>query len=35
MQTAISIRHAVKRYGTVTALHGVSMDIADNEFSRM
>ena len=32
MQTAISIRHAVKRYGTVTALHGVSIDIADNEF---
>ena len=32
MQSAISIRHAVKRYGTVTALHGVSMDIADNEF---
>jgi spermidine/putrescine transport system ATP-binding protein len=32
MQTAISIRQAVKRYGPVTALHGVSMEIADNEF---
>jgi spermidine/putrescine transport system ATP-binding protein len=32
MQAAISVRQAVKRYGTVTALHGVSLDIADNEF---
>ena len=32
MQTAISIRHAIKKYGPVTALHGVSIDIADNEF---
>ncbi len=32
MQTAISIRQAVKRYGPVTALQDVSMDIADNEF---
>ena len=32
MQPAISVRQAVKRYGQVTALHGVSLDIADNEF---
>lgn len=32
MQSAISVRQAVKRYGSVTALHGVSLDIADNEF---
>ncbi|WP_395686578.1 ABC transporter ATP-binding protein [Aestuariivirga sp.] len=31
-QAAVSIRNAVKRYGTVTALHGVSLDIADNSF---
>lgn len=29
---AIDIRKAVKRYGNVTALHGVSLTIADNEF---
>ncbi len=29
---AIDIRGAVKRYGTVTALHGVTMAIGDNEF---
>ncbi len=29
---AIDIRKAVKRYGTVTALHDVSLSIADNEF---
>jgi spermidine/putrescine transport system ATP-binding protein len=29
---AIDIRDAVKRYGPVTALHGVSLSIADNEF---
>jgi len=28
----VDIRNAVKRYGTVTALHGVSLSIADNEF---
>ena len=32
MATAINIRQVVKRYGTFTALHGVSVDIADNEF---
>lgn len=32
MEVAVSIRNAVKRYGTVTALHGVSLDIADNSF---
>jgi spermidine/putrescine transport system ATP-binding protein len=32
MQPAVSVRNAVKRYGPVTALHGVSLDIADNEF---
>ncbi len=32
MQPAISVRQAVKRYGPFTALHGVSLDIADNEF---
>ena len=32
MQMAVSIRNAVKRYGTTTALHGVSLDIADNAF---
>ncbi|MEM9140698.1 MAG: ABC transporter ATP-binding protein [Pseudomonadota bacterium] len=29
---AIEVRGAVKRYGPVTALRGVSLDIADNEF---
>ena len=29
---AIQIRQVVKRYGSVTALHGVSLDIRDNEF---
>jgi len=29
---AIEIERAVKRYGTFTALHGVSLSIADNEF---
>lgn len=32
MSTAIDIRSVVKRYGTATALHGVSLSIADNEF---
>ena len=32
MSTAIDIRNVVKRYGSATALHGVSMSIADNEF---
>lgn len=32
MDHAIDIDHAVKRYGTVTALHDVSLSIADNEF---
>ena len=32
MSTAVDIRNAVKTYGTVTALHGVSLAIADNEF---
>ncbi len=32
MSIAIDIRDAVKRYGPVTALHGVSLAIADNEF---
>ena len=32
MQVAVSVRNAVKRYGTTTALHGVSLDIADNSF---
>ncbi|THD82367.1 ABC transporter ATP-binding protein [Aliigemmobacter aestuarii] len=32
MTTAVDIRHAVKRYGDVTALHGVSLEIADNAF---
>jgi spermidine/putrescine transport system ATP-binding protein len=32
MQVAVSVREAVKRYGTTTALHGVSLDIADNSF---
>ena len=32
MSTAVDIRNAVKSYGTVTALHGVSLTIADNEF---
>jgi len=32
MSTAIDISSVVKRYGTATALHGVSMEIRDNEF---
>jgi spermidine/putrescine transport system ATP-binding protein len=32
MSTAIEIRSAVKRYGTTTALHSISLEIADNEF---
>jgi spermidine/putrescine transport system ATP-binding protein len=32
MDHAIDIDQAVKRYGTVTALHDVSLSIADNEF---
>ena len=32
MSTAIDIRSVIKRYGTATALHGVSLSIADNEF---
>lgn len=30
--SAISVRNAVKRYGSVTALKGASLDILDNEF---
>ncbi|GGO30147.1 spermidine/putrescine import ATP-binding protein PotA 1 [Gemmobacter aquaticus] len=32
MTDAVEIRNAVKRYGNVTALHGVSLTIRDNEF---
>jgi spermidine/putrescine transport system ATP-binding protein len=32
MTVAIDIRHVVKRYGTFSALHGVSLTINDNEF---
>jgi spermidine/putrescine transport system ATP-binding protein len=32
MDHAIDIDHVAKRYGTVTALHDVSLSIADNEF---
>ncbi|TXI02145.1 MAG: ABC transporter ATP-binding protein [Pseudorhodobacter sp.] len=32
MSDAIDIRRVVKRYGTFTALHGVSLTIRDNEF---
>ncbi|TAG21780.1 MAG: ABC transporter ATP-binding protein [Rhodobacterales bacterium] len=32
MSIAVEIRDAVKSYGPVTALHGVSLAIADNEF---
>jgi spermidine/putrescine transport system ATP-binding protein len=32
MSTAIDIRNVVKRYGTTTALHGISLAISDNEF---
>jgi spermidine/putrescine transport system ATP-binding protein len=32
MSTAIEIRSALKRYGTTTALHSISLEIADNEF---
>ena len=32
MNTAVEIAQAVKRYGSVVALHGVTLSIADNEF---
>ena len=32
MNGAVDIDDAIKRYGTVMALHGVSLSIADNEF---
>ncbi|MGL6210742.1 MAG: ABC transporter ATP-binding protein [Paracoccaceae bacterium] len=32
MSVAVSVRQAVKRFGTVTALHGVSLEIADRAF---
>ncbi len=32
MQAAVEIDQAVKRYGSITALHGVTLSIADNEF---
>jgi spermidine/putrescine transport system ATP-binding protein len=32
MGEAVGIRRVVKRYGPVTALHGVSLAISDNEF---
>jgi len=32
MTAAVEIREAVKRYGSVTALHSISLTIADNEF---
>ncbi|NUB45301.1 ABC transporter ATP-binding protein [Fertoebacter nigrum] len=32
MNVSVDIRQVVKRYGTVTALHGVSMAIGENEF---
>ena len=32
METAISIRQVSKRYGSVTALDDVSLDIGDHEF---
>jgi spermidine/putrescine transport system ATP-binding protein len=32
MTDAVDLRGVVKRYGTVTALHGVTLSIADNEF---
>ncbi len=32
MNVAVDIDHAVKTYGRVTALHGVTLSIADNEF---
>jgi spermidine/putrescine transport system ATP-binding protein len=32
MTAAVDIRQVVKRYGATTALHGVSLTIADNEF---
>ena len=31
-EIAVSVDHVVKRYGSVTALHGVSLDIRENEF---
>ncbi|NHB75628.1 ABC transporter ATP-binding protein [Rhodobacter calidifons] len=32
MTAAVDLKNVVKRYGPVTALHGVSLAIADNEF---
>jgi spermidine/putrescine transport system ATP-binding protein len=32
MRAAIELRQVVKRYGATTALHGVTLDIRDNEF---
>jgi len=32
MGVAVAVRQAVKRYGSVTALHGVTLDIADRAF---
>jgi len=32
MQAAIELRQVVKRYGATTAIHGVTLDIRDNEF---
>jgi spermidine/putrescine transport system ATP-binding protein len=32
MTAAVEVSQAIKRYGSVTALHGVSLSIADNEF---
>lgn len=31
-KVAVDVAHVVKRYGTFTALHGVSMDICEGEF---
>jgi spermidine/putrescine transport system ATP-binding protein len=32
MRAAIELRQVVKRFGTTTAIHGVTLDIQDNEF---
>ena len=32
MRAAIELRQVVKRYGSTTAIHGVTLDIRDNEF---
>ena len=32
MTAAVHLQDVVKRYGSVTAIHGVSLTIADNEF---